>query len=307
MFLCPPYWRGGGGGDILFFGTDPIGISVSVKLLVRFETWIPFGIFWCRNVEQDKATCHVQEWQLWLSYFWSYFPLFCLKYILCPLCNSNTLWNSLMVFDRNVEQDETTCRIQEWQLPFLLFPCGGLGGEVTFVGFFFLKNLFFFSFFFYGKCFDIFFISPWKCMVLIRSARVKLTTFHRSLSSHWPNAPVELIGRQSIIRPSIVCLASVSTFDQSLQADLNHFLSVASVWWGIDYSFSWKSNENLCCCGNHRIHTCWGNVRNFFFKVRELSENSVLCRGKIKFCKNVRENQGILHFSLMYFFFVLNS
>ena len=29
------------------------------------------------NVEQDETTCHIQEWQLWLSYFWSYLPLFC--------------------------------------------------------------------------------------------------------------------------------------------------------------------------------------------------------------------------------------
>ena len=30
-----------------------------------------------RNVEQDKWTCRLQEWQLWLCYFWSYFPLLC--------------------------------------------------------------------------------------------------------------------------------------------------------------------------------------------------------------------------------------
>ena len=33
--------------------------------------------------------------------------------ISCPLCNSNTLWNILMVLDRNVEQDETMCCVQE--------------------------------------------------------------------------------------------------------------------------------------------------------------------------------------------------
>ena len=33
--------------------------------------------------------------------------------ILCPLCNSNMIWNILMVLGRNVEQDETLCRIQE--------------------------------------------------------------------------------------------------------------------------------------------------------------------------------------------------
>ena len=33
--------------------------------------------------------------------------------ILCPFCNSNTLWNILMVLGRNVEQDEMTCCVQE--------------------------------------------------------------------------------------------------------------------------------------------------------------------------------------------------
>ena len=40
------------------------------------------------------------------------FVLF-LKLISCQLCNSNTLWSVLMIFGRNVEQDETMCRIQE--------------------------------------------------------------------------------------------------------------------------------------------------------------------------------------------------
>ena len=48
---------------------------------------------------------------------------------------------------------------------------------------------------------------------------------------------------------------------------------------------------------NYRAHTRQGNVReiSFFFKVRELSGNSVMCRGKIKFCKNVREMSGFMH------------
>ena len=33
--------------------------------------------------------------------------------ISCPLCNSNTFWNILMVLGRNVEQEETTCCLQE--------------------------------------------------------------------------------------------------------------------------------------------------------------------------------------------------
>ena len=33
--------------------------------------------------------------------------------ISCPLCKSKTLWNILMILGRNVEQDQTTCRVQE--------------------------------------------------------------------------------------------------------------------------------------------------------------------------------------------------
>ena len=33
--------------------------------------------------------------------------------VLCPLCKSYTLWNIIIIFDRNVEQDETMCHIQE--------------------------------------------------------------------------------------------------------------------------------------------------------------------------------------------------
>ena len=33
--------------------------------------------------------------------------------ISCPLCKSKTLWNIFMILGRNVEQDPTTCRVQE--------------------------------------------------------------------------------------------------------------------------------------------------------------------------------------------------
>ena len=47
--------------------------------------------------------------------------MFYLKKISCPLCNLNNLRNILMVLGRNVEQDETTCRVQKkTTLPFLL-------------------------------------------------------------------------------------------------------------------------------------------------------------------------------------------
>ena len=33
--------------------------------------------------------------------------------ISCPLCKSETLGNIFMILDRNVEQDQMTCRVQE--------------------------------------------------------------------------------------------------------------------------------------------------------------------------------------------------
>ena len=75
-----------------------------------------------RNVEQDQTMCCVQEWQLCLSYFWSYLPLLyyfdiivIIHLILCLLCKSKTLWNIIMILGRNVEHYQTMCRVQEWQ------------------------------------------------------------------------------------------------------------------------------------------------------------------------------------------------
>ena len=40
----------------------------------------------------------------------------------CPLYKSKSLWNIFMILGGNVEQDQTTCRVQEkTTLPFLLF------------------------------------------------------------------------------------------------------------------------------------------------------------------------------------------
>ena len=76
---------------------------------------------------RTRRTCHVQERQLCLSYFWRYFPLLYLTVIIqwfrVPLCKSKTLWNIFMILGRNVEQDQTTCRIQEWQLCLSYFWC----------------------------------------------------------------------------------------------------------------------------------------------------------------------------------------
>ena len=71
------------------------------------------------NEEQDQMTCHIQEWQLWLFLLLELSPLLVFEYdFLSLLCNMNTLQNILMILGRNVEQDEVTCWVQEWQ-PFL--------------------------------------------------------------------------------------------------------------------------------------------------------------------------------------------
>ena len=50
------------------------------------------------------------------------------------------------------------------------------------------------------------------------------------------------------------------------------------------------SDQGLHCQGSYTSGKCQGNL--IFFKVRELSGNSVMCQGKMKFCKNVREMSG---------------
>ena len=43
-----------------------------------------------RNVEQDETACHVQELQLWLSYFCSYLPVL-FEFDFVSALNTNTL------------------------------------------------------------------------------------------------------------------------------------------------------------------------------------------------------------------------
>ena len=41
------------------------------------------------------------------------FVIFDSDYPLCLLCKSKTLWTIFMILGRNVEQDQTMCRVQE--------------------------------------------------------------------------------------------------------------------------------------------------------------------------------------------------
>ena len=54
-------------------------------------------------VEQVMAMCWVQEWQLSLSYFFSYFPLMVSDAISCPLHNLNALRYIIMILHSYVE------------------------------------------------------------------------------------------------------------------------------------------------------------------------------------------------------------
>ena len=72
-------------------------------------------------IEQVMTMCPVQEWQLLLLYFLSYFPLMVSDAILCPLHNLNTLWNKIMILHSYVEQVMKMYRIQEWQLSLSYF------------------------------------------------------------------------------------------------------------------------------------------------------------------------------------------
>ena len=72
-------------------------------------------------VEQVMTMCRIQEWQLSLSYFLSYFPLIISDATSCPLYNLNTLWNMVMILHSYVEQVMTMCHVQEWHLSFLYF------------------------------------------------------------------------------------------------------------------------------------------------------------------------------------------
>ena len=115
--MCPQPCGVGGGGTYYFWdGSCWCQRRRKTCPFCNLNTLWNILMILGRNVAQDEMMCRIQDWQLWLSYFWSYHPMFYLKKISCPLCNSNTLWNISMVLSGNAEQDHVTCPIQEWQL-----------------------------------------------------------------------------------------------------------------------------------------------------------------------------------------------
>ena len=63
------------------------------------------------HVEQVMTMCHVQEWQLLLSYFLSYFPLIVSDAISCPLHNLKTLWYIIIILYSDVKQVLKMCHV----------------------------------------------------------------------------------------------------------------------------------------------------------------------------------------------------
>ena len=86
------------------------------RFRVRSVTRIPFGIFrryWvkcrtgCAAYKIDNSAFLLLALSPFVI-FDSDSPL-----ISCPLCKSKTHWNIFMILDKDVEQDQTMCRVQE--------------------------------------------------------------------------------------------------------------------------------------------------------------------------------------------------
>ena len=95
-----------------FLSYFPLIVSDAISCLLH-----TLNTLWCiimilhSYVEQVLTMCCVQEWQLSLSYFLSYFPLMVSNAISCPLCNLNTLWYIIMTLYIYVEQVMMMCPI----------------------------------------------------------------------------------------------------------------------------------------------------------------------------------------------------
>ena len=69
-------------GFLTFVVTSPSCLDLILCLLCNMNIlWNILKILG-RNVKQGEMTCWVQEWQRWLSYFWTYLPFLCLNLIL---------------------------------------------------------------------------------------------------------------------------------------------------------------------------------------------------------------------------------
>ena len=105
-----------------FLSYFPLMVSdTSLCLLYNLKTVWNIMMILYNYVEQVMWMCPIQEWQLSLSYFLSYFPLIISYAISCLLYNLNTLWNIIMILHSYVEQVMMMCHIQVWQLSLSYF------------------------------------------------------------------------------------------------------------------------------------------------------------------------------------------
>ena len=97
-----------------FLSYFPLIVSdaISCPLHNLKSLWYIIMIFYS-YVEHSLLMLRVQEWQLLLSYFLSYFPLIVSAAVSCPLHNLKTLWYFIMILHSYVEHILTMCRIQE--------------------------------------------------------------------------------------------------------------------------------------------------------------------------------------------------
>ena len=98
----------------LFLSYFPLIISYAIQCpLYNLTTLLNIIMILHSYLEQVMKICHVQERQLSLSYFLSYFPLIVSDAISCPPNNLKTVWNIIMIPHRHVEQVMRMCCVQE--------------------------------------------------------------------------------------------------------------------------------------------------------------------------------------------------
>ena len=101
--------------SLLYFRSSfPLIVSDAIACLLHNLNTLWYIIMILHSyVELGLTLCRVQEGQLLILYFQSYFPLIVADAISCLLHNLNTLWYIIMALYSNVEQVLTMCHIQD--------------------------------------------------------------------------------------------------------------------------------------------------------------------------------------------------
>ena len=119
-FIMSPLLKGGGGTYCFWDGSRWRWRRGKTSCpLCNLNTLWNILMILGRNVDQDEMMCHIQDWQLWLSYFWSYHPLFYWK----RFCVRSVTWIPLEYFSRTWQKCRTgpddMSRTRMTTLPFL--------------------------------------------------------------------------------------------------------------------------------------------------------------------------------------------